>query len=431
MSDKMKQDPRLPDETFEPFEESRRIPLPVYWIAIALAIWGVIMLVETSHSTQVADKERAAQNAQDVTATAPVTAEPAAAQGHALFTANCATCHGDLGAGSTGAVPPLAKSDLVQAGGAEAVVRIALRGIDGPIAVNGVTYNGHMPNFASALDDKQLAAISSHVATSFAGAKDGIEPTKVAELRKADAGKDPWAGGAELASAITGLPAQPARPAPAPAMAATQSADVETLVKTGAGYIWACASCHGDKGQGMETTPRLAGLPAAYIAKQLHDFQQGTRFNDSMAYVAKALSEEQIQALAAHYAVMRAPSTARPSLKGDLARGEQIAREGDWSIGVPACFTCHGPSGFGVAPDFPALAAQHPAYTARQLAMWAGGSRHNSPLGLMAGIGKALNDVDRRAVADYLASLAPVPATPKTELAAIDASIPVSEGDAQ
>jgi hypothetical protein len=49
----------------------------------------------------------------------------------------------------------------------------------------------------------------------------------------------------------------------------------------------------------------------------------------------------------------------------------------------------------------------------------------------MAGIGKALNDVDRRAVADYLASLAPVPATPKTELAAIDASIPVSEGDAQ
>ncbi|MBD3738909.1 MAG: c-type cytochrome, partial [Pseudomonas balearica] len=129
MSDKMKQDPRLPDETFEPFEESRRIPLPVYWIAIALAIWGVIMLVETSHSTQVADKERAAQNAQDVTATAPVTAEPAAAQGHALFTANCATCHGDLGAGSTGAVPPLAKSDLVQAGGAEAVVRIALRGI--------------------------------------------------------------------------------------------------------------------------------------------------------------------------------------------------------------------------------------------------------------------------------------------------------------
>lgn len=51
--------------------------------------------------------------------------------------------------------------------------------------------------------------------------------------------------------------------------------------------------------------------------------------------------------------------------------------------------------------------------------MWAGGSRHNSPLGLMAGIGKALNDADRRAVADYLASLPPVPATPKVELTAM------------
>ena len=32
--------PREPDEAFEPYEEFRRIPLPVYWIAIALAIWG-------------------------------------------------------------------------------------------------------------------------------------------------------------------------------------------------------------------------------------------------------------------------------------------------------------------------------------------------------------------------------------------------------
>ncbi|MFC5342400.1 hypothetical protein ACETK8_13075 [Brevundimonas staleyi] len=36
--------PREPDEAFEPYEEFRRIPLPVYWIAIALAIWGAVTL---------------------------------------------------------------------------------------------------------------------------------------------------------------------------------------------------------------------------------------------------------------------------------------------------------------------------------------------------------------------------------------------------
>lgn len=416
MTDKNKQDPRLPDETFEPYEANRRIPLPVYWIAIALAIWGVVMLVQTSHSTLLADKERAALDKQDVAANAPVGAEPAAA-GKTVFNANCATCHGEFGTGSVGAVPPLAKSDIVKAGGAKLIAQIAMRGIDGPITVNGTTYDGHMPNFASALDDKEIAAAASYVARTFTGAKDGVSAEAVAEIRKASAGQDPWAGGAELAAATPGLPAQPSAPQAAAEM--VQNADAATLVSQGAGSVWSCASCHGDQGEGTQTVPRLAGLPAAYIAKQLHDFQQDTRENDSMAYVAKALTDAQITALADHYAVMRAPSGARPSLDGDLARGEQIAREGDWSIGVPACFTCHGPSGFGVAPDFPALAAQQPAYVAHQLAMWAGGSRHNSPLGLMAGIGKALNDADRRAVADYLASLPPVPATPKVELTAM------------
>jgi cytochrome c553 len=77
---------------------------------------------------------------------------------------------------------------------------------------------------------------------------------------------------------------------------------------------------------------------------------------------------------------------------------------------VPACFSCHGPAGFGVAPEFPALAAQHAPYTAMQLAAWAGGTRSNAPLGLMANISAALSSGDRRAVADYMASLPPVPA---------------------
>src|SRR3546814_4380553 len=75
-----------------------------------------------------------------------------------------------------------------------------------------------------------------------------------------------------------------------------------------------------------------------------------------------------------------------------------------WNKGVPACFSCHGPSGFGVAPGFPSIAAQHAPYVARQLDAWKGGTRTNSPLSMMQKIAAKLSDGDIRAVADYLAT---------------------------
>lgn len=419
MSDKMKKDPRLPDETFEPFEQTRRIPLPVYWIAIALAIWGVFMLVHTSYATHIADKERAALDQQEKSKTAQVRA-PDPAAGKALFADNCATCHGDAGEGVAGAFPPLHGSDVVKLGGAQAVTEIVMRGIGGPLNVNGESYDGEMPAFGSVLSDKEISEIASYVATGLNDDTKTISASEVADIRKVSGDMDPWNGGAELAGLINGLPAQP--DAKTAAAKGPDAKLVAQLVNQGTDTVWSCASCHGEKGEGLETVPRLAGLPAAYLVKQLHDFQKGARFNDSMAYVAKGLSDREIVDLANYYAGMSSPSGATPSLQGDLKRGAQLAKEGDWSIGVPACFTCHGPSGIGVAPEFPGIAAQQPSYVAHQLAMWAGGARHNSPLGLMAGIGKALSDADRRAVADYLASLPPVPGSKPVEMAAMQGS---------
>ena len=39
----------------------------------------------------------------------------------------------------------------------------------------------------------------------------------------------------------------------------------------------ACVTCHGADGMGLAAAgfPRLAGLPAAYLSKQLHDLKQG------------------------------------------------------------------------------------------------------------------------------------------------------------
>lgn len=373
--------------------------MPVYWIAVALAVWGAFMLYDTGKDVILAQDQRVEDRAVQISADL--------GDGDTLFIANCSTCHQRDGEGLRDAVPPLAGSEVVAAG-PEIVSRILLRGIDGPIRVRGDDFDGHMPSFASTLNDDEIARIASFVTLTFGKSEVRFDPRRVAELRQDIGNASSFGGGAELAELVPSMPPQPPRPAPRSADAMT--AAVRDLVFAGRGDIWACASCHGDLGQGGQNTPRLAGQPAQYLAKQLNDFREGTRQNESMQMIAAGLDGAEIAALGEYFATLRVPSNASPNLSADLARGEQLALRGDWSLGIPACFTCHGSSGFGVAPGFPALAAQHAPYTASQLAAWAGGNRQNSPLGLMRQISQALSTQDRRAVADYLASLPPVPA---------------------
>lgn len=64
----------------------------------------------------------------------------------------------------------------------------------------------------------------------------------------------------------------------------------------------ACASCHGEHGEGMPLTmPRLAGQHARYVVAQLKSFKSGRRANDPdgvMRKVASKLSIRQMEAAA-------------------------------------------------------------------------------------------------------------------------------------
>lgn len=409
MDSKFEQDQsHRPDENFEPYEEHGKMPWPLIAIAIGLGVWGAATLFDTREDIATAQTERTiASHAEE-----GLTTEP----GAALFMTRCSTCHQPDGMGVRGAIPPLAGSPFV-AEGPELVATILLRGIDGPIRVNDHTFDGHMPSFASVLTDVEIGELATYVARHFGKSSETVAASAVATLRGQVVDSGSFKGGAEIA-ASTGL-AFGDQPTFSPATAGSLSPEVSSLIFTGRGEQWACASCHGDLGQGKENTPRLAGLPTDYIVKQLDDFASGRRVNESMRVVVATLSDSEKQGVAGYYAGLRVPSNAKPELGGDLARGEALALHGDWSRNVPACFSCHGPSGFGVAPEFPPLAAQHAAYTASQLAAWAGGHRNNSSLDLMGQISRELSDADRRAVADYLASLPPVPAGRQTEIATI------------
>lgn len=196
------------------------------------------------------------------------------------------------------------------------------------------------------------------------------------------------------ATVLTGLP-----------FTATAAVSGETLANQGAPGVAPCASCHGPDGHGNAAGfPSLAGLPAGYLAKQMHDLADGRRRNPIMMPIAKGLSDARIQAVAAYYAGL--PPRDGGGASGDHgAAGRELAVNGRWADQLPACVACHGAGARGVAPHFPGLAGQHAGYLESQLQAWKNGTRDNDADGLMKRVAEQLSDEEIKAVSAWLAAL--------------------------
>lgn len=190
-----------------------------------------------------------------------------------------------------------------------------------------------------------------------------------------------------------------------PAVAAPPAS---VIARSGNGHAApACAACHGADGYGQVAAgfPRLAGLDAAYLLRQLDAFADGTRVSPVMAPIAKALDANERKALADYYAELPLPAVAaQPAPAASAGMGEQLALHGRWSKQVPSCVACHGPHGEGVGAGFPPLAGQPARYIASQLRAFQSGARHNDPLGLMRHVAATLSDADVKAVSAWFAA---------------------------
>jgi cytochrome c553 len=79
----------------------------------------------------------------------------------------------------------------------------------------------------------------------------------------------------------------------------------EALAQTGAGKTTPCATCHGEGLDGLAVVPPLRGRSPSYIARQLIDFQKGTRqglWAPLMDAVVADLTSEDMLNLAAYLA---------------------------------------------------------------------------------------------------------------------------------
>ncbi len=106
----------------------------------------------------------------------------------------CANCHGANGAGIAGLAPALAGASWVT-GPPEWLARIILQGVNGPMEVNAVQWNGIMPphGHLAALNDETLAGLMLYLRRSWGNKADPVSVEQVAQIRLASADrKQPW-----------------------------------------------------------------------------------------------------------------------------------------------------------------------------------------------------------------------------------------------
>jgi cytochrome c553 len=173
-----------------------------------------------------------------------------------------------------------------------------------------------------------------------------------------------------------------------------------------------CAACHGANGNNADSRyPKLAGQSASYLYSQLWAFRTGDRKSDIMAGIASALSDVEMADVASFYS--------RHSIRADAindaglaALGQRIFVGGASRGGTPPCAMCHAratqrgrPMMMGMMSmmaSVPSLNGQHATYIMDQLDRFASGRRQNI---MMARIAASLSEMEKTAVAEYVAGL--------------------------
>jgi mono/diheme cytochrome c family protein len=124
------------------------------------------------------------------------TAALAGPEGATVFT-RCAACHTATGAGVPGAYPPLG-SDFrilaVKPEGRRYLALVVLKGLNGPLTVEGKIYRNVMPAQAG-LDEAAVAAVLNHVGTAIATKGPKFKPFTSAEVTSYKSGSGSLTGG--------------------------------------------------------------------------------------------------------------------------------------------------------------------------------------------------------------------------------------------
>ena len=189
-------------------------------------------------------------------------------------------------------------------------------------------------------------------------------------------------------------------------------ANVQGDPKQGKEKVGICGGCHGVNGNSEDPLfPRLAGQNAAYIVKQVHDFQMFIRTNNEImsAMGSTMASDDDLWDIAAFFSKQEIEGKPLAPVDQVLAtKGKAIYLKGKPDKGVYACVNCHGERGRGKSPGdlvFPVVGGQHRDYLIKQLKDFRSKVRNNDSGNMMRNVAKFLTDEDIDAVSNYLSGL--------------------------
>jgi mono/diheme cytochrome c family protein len=103
--------------------------------------------------------------------------------GQQVYEQYCLSCHQASGRGVPGMAPSVVKSDWVS-GDEDRLIRVVLAGLEGPIEVNGESFDGVMGAQAYLTDD-QVAAVLTWLRQSFDNQAGPVAAESVAAVRAA------------------------------------------------------------------------------------------------------------------------------------------------------------------------------------------------------------------------------------------------------
>lgn len=170
------------------------------------------------------------------------------------------------------------------------------------------------------------------------------------------------------------------------------------------GARYACMTCHGARGEGNGfDAPRLAGLPAGYLQKQMEDYATGLRPHEVMYDVARFLDSHERVWVANHYAALP-PQALLPANEETIAAATP-------GLYAAACQQCHGVDGVGTV-NGPPLNAQPAFYLTQQLQDWQVSKRRNDGNHVMLKVAQQLKPDQVRQLSLYLAGIPLRPASP-------------------
>ncbi len=199
------------------------------------------------------------------------------------------------------------------------------------------------------------------------------------------------------ATAAVALAAAIASLLPLPARADAQMVRAEEIVSG------KCFICHGMEGESSSPVfPRLTGQNAAYVARQLADYQSGKRVSTTMQPMVEGLSAEDFAALGRYFA-------AKPTHKHEVADpglaqvGAFVYERGNPYSGVAACAGCHGKAGQG-SETLPRLAGQHAQYVEKQLREFNSRARTNDNT-IMHTVASKLTELEIKAVSSFISGM--------------------------